>query len=222
VTALVPARWRRRAPALVALGTTWMLAWSLLEEGSDGPVVFDGPVDGALHRLQPPLGSIAGTFAGMSSAVHFGLLLLVLLALCRLARSTRAAVALVVALGAELLATETLKYVVAATTPLGGATFPSGHTATAAVIAVVIGLLASGGGPLARRVDGRLLLAVTVLAWLSVVAVGASMVIIDAHSASDVVAAGPFGAAVGLAVAVGTDRWWPASQSNEARADTAG
>lgn len=90
-----------------------------------------------------------------------------------------------------------------------GASFPSGHSATAAVVAIGLVLLFA---PIARN---RWHWYVAAASWATLMA--ASRVYLRAHWFTDVVAGVTLGAAVALIVALLIDRWSTGSDADEGR-----
>ncbi|NYJ06289.1 phosphatase PAP2 family protein [Petropleomorpha daqingensis] len=148
---------------------------------------------GAYHQL---LGGLATAVPVLVTAVA-----LVLAALCAAARRWRAAALAIAAPGLTTLVVESAKHVVDRTIH-GGLAYPSGHTAGAASVLVVAGLLV-----LSRRrgqvVAAAVALFLTALAGAGVV--GLVMVSIHAHYATDTVAGFGTAVVVTLGLAFGLD-----------------
>ena len=83
--------------------------------------------------------------------------------------------------------------------PTTGASFPSGHSTTAAVVAIGLVLLFA---PIARK---RRYWFVAAASWATLMA--ASRLIVRAHWFTDVVAGATLGAAMALTIALAVDRW---------------
>ncbi len=198
---------RRAVPVVTVLCAAAVVALAVVVAGRQGPIGPDGPVDSFLidHRFQ--YNTPASAIGAMSHPARFALLLLVLVAICLAFRSTKAAALVVGAIGVDLVASEVIKELVRRRQILPGYTFPSGHTATAAVIAAVAIIVCRRNGPLGRHIGRAGRVIVTPLAVVLVVVVGTSVILIQDHYFTDTLGAVPLGVAVTLLVAAAIDGW---------------
>jgi membrane-associated phospholipid phosphatase len=200
--ALVPATLRRALPLITGLTVLWVGALGLLVAGRIGPLGPDRPIDRYLINLRfHGLNRPASAIAALDTPAHVVFLSVVGLILCVAIRSARTAVTVAGSVAVDLVAVEVIKELVRRRQLLPGYTYPSGHVATAAVIATVIVLACRRDGPAGRYVGRLRRVAFTVLGVLIVVVVAASMIIIQDHYFTDTIAAAPLGATVTLLVA---------------------
>jgi membrane-associated phospholipid phosphatase len=202
---LLPRSWRRHLPLLAGLTLLWVGGWAVVVHGTRGPVGIERPLNDLLTDNKLPLFGVATFFSHVGDPPVFAVLALLMLGVCALVRSGRAAVTLAVAMGVTLVACEGLKLVVARRQIFFALTFPSGHVAVTSVFATVVVLLCRRRGPVGVRLSRPVCVALMVAAVGAVVAVAASMVTLGLHYVSDTTAAAPIGVVVTLLAAAAVD-----------------
>ncbi|MEV5608917.1 phosphatase PAP2 family protein [Streptomyces sp. NPDC052225] len=150
---------------------------------------------GAVDRwfVLPTDDSVRGAWRGVALAIDFwgepagsALLITAGVAGCLLRRRPRAAALLVAGAAVAVVATTLLKYVVGRTIHgPDNLSYPSGHTAFATALAVVVALIVSGWRGLGRTAGTVLVLAVALAAGA---AMGWAQVSLGAHYPTDVLA----------------------------------
>ncbi|WP_345744520.1 phosphatase PAP2 family protein [Streptomyces sp. ODS28] len=161
-------------------------------------------VDPTADSVRPPLRYAALATDFLGEPLGAAVLLAALVAGCLLLRRPRAAVLVVAGAGVTVVTATVLKYVVGRT--IHGAdnlSYPSGHTAFATALALVLALLATGGSGLGRAASTVWVLAAALVAGA---AMGWAQVALGAHYPTDVLGGWCTALAVVPAVAWLVDR----------------
>lgn len=194
---------RRPAPVIVGTATLVfvVLAWRYAGEARAGRV--DRRADTAVDALTGGAGGVLARLVTFGSPASVVLWATLLAGTALLLRRPRLAVLAVVGPGLTGVATTVLKPLIGRTMGFGFA-FPSGHTGGAVSIGVVVALLLIGLLPVARA--GPAVTMLSAIALLAGGVVGAGMVSIGAHYATDTVGGFCAAVAIGLGSAMVIDR----------------
>ena len=197
---LLPAQVRRPALAVLALCAALVTVLGARYHDDARAGRLDARVS---HEVSDATGAYHHLLSGLATAVPVlvAVLAVVLAAIRAAARRWRAAALAIAAPGLTTLVVESTKHVVDRTIH-GGLAYPSGHTAGAASILVVAGIL------VLSRQRGRVVATAAVLFLVALVGagcVGLVMVSIHAHYATDTVAGFGTAVVVTLGLAFGLD-----------------
>ncbi|WP_330302890.1 MULTISPECIES: phosphatase PAP2 family protein [unclassified Streptomyces] len=183
--ALLPPPLRARLGLIAALATLVVVALGVLYAGHSEP----GRVDRWI--IQPTADSVRPPWRRVALAMDFlgepaGATMLVVAAVagCLLLRRPRAAVLIVAGVGMSVGTATLLKHLVGRTIHGdGNLSYPSGHTAFATALALMVALLATGRLGLGRTAGTSLVLAAALVAGA---AMGWAQVALGAHYPTDV------------------------------------
>lgn len=194
---------RRPAPVIVAVATVVfaVLAWRYAGEAQAGRV--DSSADAAVEALPGVLARLTG-FGSPPSVVLWALLLA---GAALLLRRRRLAVLAIVGPGLTGVATTVLKPLIGRTIGgegTAGFAYPSGHTGGAVSIGLLVALLLVALLPVARA--GPAVATLAAVALLAGGTVGAGMVRIGAHYATDTIGGFCIAVAIGLGAGLVIDR----------------
>lgn len=194
---LVPAAVRRALPWLVLATVVLVGGIGLITAGGDTPIGPDAFIDRHLYDHHVQLIREGNWIVHITEPSHLAVVIAIMLIGCAACRSGRAAVTFVLALAIDGAAAEAIKEVVKRKQgPFGAYTFPSGHTAGATVLAMIIVLLCWPGGPLGRRLNARGQRIGMAIAALVVAVVAGAMILMQDHFFTDCLASVPLGATV--------------------------
>ncbi|MEV6977532.1 phosphatase PAP2 family protein [Kitasatospora sp. NPDC093806] len=174
---------------IAALAAAVVLALGIRYAGVGAPGSVDARVGEALDGPGPLWWDLASVLDALGEPVGATVLVAAVLTGCLLLRRPRAAVFTVVAVGLAVGLTTVLKHVVGRTIHGGYLSYPSGHTAFATALALVVTLLAThrrgrdGPGPGPGRTAGLLLLLAAAL--VAGAAMGWAQVVMGAHYPTD-------------------------------------
>ncbi|MER5913521.1 phosphatase PAP2 family protein [Streptomyces sp. NPDC001982] len=181
--AVLPPSLRVRLGLIAALATLAVIVLGVLYAGHSRPGKVDGWIQPAVEGVRPPWRNVAlatdfwGEPAGVAMLVVAGV------AGCLLLRRPRAAVLIVAGVGMTVATTTLLKSLVGRTIHGDNLSYPSGHTAFATALALVVALLATGRLGLGRTAGTLLVLAAALVAGA---AMGWAQVALGAHYPTDV------------------------------------
>ncbi|MER7764223.1 phosphatase PAP2 family protein [Streptomyces sp. NPDC097619] len=169
---------------IAALAALVVAGLGILYAGHGGPGGVDERVGEAVDGRRPTWWrqlALATDFLG--EPLGAAALIATVVAGCLLLRRPRAAVLVVTAAGLTVTATTLLKHVVGRTINGGYLSYPSGHTAFLASVALLLALLAAGRLALGRTTGTLLVFAAALAAAL---AMGWAQVALGAHYPTDV------------------------------------
>lgn len=182
--AVLPPSQRVRLGLIAALATLAVIVLGVLYAGHDEPGMVDRWI------IQPTADSVRPPWRNVALATDFwgepaGAALLVVAAVagCLLLRHPRAAVLIVAGVGMTVATTTLLKSLVGRTIHGDNLSYPSGHTAFATALALMVALLATGRLGLGRTAGTSLVLAAALVAGA---AMGWAQVALGAHYPTDV------------------------------------
>ena len=193
----VPASLRGVIAALAAVSMLAVVALSLAFHGEHGPDPFDRPVTAAVRAAWPQAGIVAYIVDGVAEPVPAAIIVAALVVGCMLAKWWRLAVVAAVGPLSAAATAIVLKPLVMRTIHGDNLAFPSGHTAFATAVALLLGLILIGLFRLGRVVGGAV---VAGLALVAGAVMSVNQVVLDAHYPSDTVG-GFFTAAAVVSVA---------------------
>jgi undecaprenyl-diphosphatase len=204
----LPAPVRRPLAIVAVVGALMVAALAILYTGDATGTAVDAVLRERLLDSPSPwaqLALIVDNFGEpVGSTLMFATLVVVFLSTGR----RRAAVLVLVGPGVSVVLTTTLKPLVGRTINDGFYSYPSGHTATAAAVALVVALTVIGGARL-RAGTGMLLIAV--LTVVAAMVMAWAQVLLNAHYPTDTL--GGFGIALAIVPPVAwvvdrvADRW---------------
>ncbi|MCZ4102874.1 phosphatase PAP2 family protein [Streptomyces sp. So13.3] len=172
--------WLGLIAALAALAVTVL---GVLYAGHSQPGRVDGWIQPAVEGVRPPWRNVALTMDFLGEPVGAVMLVVAIVTGCLLLRSPRAAVLVVAGVGMTVGTATLLKHLVGRTIHGdGNLSYPSGHTAFATALALMVALLATGRLGLGRT--GRTLL-VLAAALVAGAAMGWAQVALGAHYPTD-------------------------------------
>jgi membrane-associated phospholipid phosphatase len=167
-----------------ALATAVLIALGILHFHDSGLTGIDAAVLPSIDGVQPPWRYVALVFDFGGEPVGSTVLVAVLAVVCFLVHRIRAAVVTVLGVVATVAVTTLLKPIVGRTIHGEFLSYPSGHTALATALALVIGLLLADRLGLGRAAAVVLVLG---LALVAGVAMGWAEVALGAHYPTDAV-----------------------------------
>jgi membrane-associated phospholipid phosphatase len=180
----VPPNMRSVMVVLVVLSALAVAGLGLLHQGSYGPDLFDRAGSGAVRAVWPEAGAVAYLVDGLAAPVPALVIVAVLVIGCLAARQCRLAAVAAIGPLAAAAGTIVLKPVVERTIHGDNLAFPSGHTAFATAVGLMLGLLWIGLFRPRPAMGGAVLVALTLGAGL---VMALNQVILDAHYPSDTV-----------------------------------
>lgn len=182
--AALPAALRAPLAMTAALATAVLIALGILHFHDSGLTGIDAAVLPSIDGVQPPWRYVALVFDFGGEPVGSTVLVAVLAVVCFLVHRIRAAVVTVLGVVATVAVTTLLKPIVGRTIHGEFLSYPSGHTALATALALVIALLLADRLGLGRAAAVVLVLG---LALVAGVAMGWAEVALGAHYPTDAV-----------------------------------
>ncbi|MEV8528637.1 phosphatase PAP2 family protein [Streptomyces sp. NPDC052000] len=182
--AALPPSLRARLGLIAALAALVVVVLGVLyaDDGRPGPV--DGWIQPAVDGVRPPWRQVALTTDFLGEPAGAAALVVAIVTGCLLLRRPRAAVLVVAGVGMSVGTATLLKHVVGRTIHGdGNLSYPSGHTAFATALALVVALLVTGRTGLGRSAGTSLVLAAALVAGA---AMGWAEVALGAHYPTDV------------------------------------
>ncbi|MFD7335380.1 phosphatase PAP2 family protein [Streptomyces violascens] len=183
-TPTVPPQLRAWLGLIVVLAAAVVVVLGVLYAGHSRPGMVDRWVQPAVDGVRPPWRQVALAMDFLGEPAGAATLLLAAAAGCLLLRRPRAAVLVVAGVGIAVGMATLLKHLVGRTIHGdGNLSYPSGHTAFATALALVVALLATGRFGLGRTAGRLLVLASALVAGG---AMGWAQVALGAHYPTDV------------------------------------
>ncbi|ADJ42377.1 integral membrane protein [Amycolatopsis mediterranei S699] len=175
-----------RAPLSIsaALATAVLVALGILHFHDSGLTGFDAALLPSIDGVRPPWRYVALVFDFGGEPVGSAILIALLAGVCWLVHRVRAAVLTVLGVVVTVAVTTVLKPLVGRTIHGEFLSYPSGHTAMATALALVIGLVLTERWALGRAAGVSLALGVALVAGL---AMGWAEVALGAHYPTDAV-----------------------------------
>ncbi|MET8137602.1 phosphatase PAP2 family protein [Streptomyces sp. NPDC005251] len=173
----------------VWLGPTAVLAalvvvvLGVLYADDSKPGMVDARIWAAVYGVGPPWQHVALALDFLGEPVGAATLVVAAMTGCLLLRSARAAVLIVAGIGMTVGTATLLKSLVGRTIHDGNLSYPSGHTAFATALALVVALLATGRLGLGRTAGTLFVLTAALIAGT---AMGWAQVALGAHYPTDV------------------------------------
>ena len=195
----IPPNLHGAAVVLAVLSALALAGLGFLHHGSHGPDPFDRAVSGAVRAIWPEAGAVSYLVDGLAAPVPALVIVAVLVVGCLAARQWRLAAVAAIAPLSAAAGTIVLKPVVERTIHGDNLAFPSGHTAFATAVGLVLGLLWIGLFRPGPRWAAR--------CWrpspsVPALVMALNQVILDAHYPSDTVGGFCTATAVVLTVAL--------------------
>ncbi len=184
--AALPAVVRAPLAMTAALATAILVALGILHFHDSGLTGIDAAVLPSIDGVRPPWRYVALVFDFGGEPVGSTILVALIAVLCFVVHRVRAAVVTVLGVVVTVAVTTVLKPIVGRTIHGEFLSYPSGHTALATALAVVIGLVAADRLGLGR-VAAVVLVLVLGLALVAGVAMGWAEVALGAHYPTDAV-----------------------------------
>ncbi|MEV7598229.1 phosphatase PAP2 family protein [Kitasatospora sp. NPDC089797] len=159
---------------MAALAALVVLGLAVRYAGESEPGGPDARIGEALYGVGSPWHQVALTLDTLGEPAGSGALMVGLVTACLAARRVRAAVFAVAGVGLAVGAATLLKHLVGRTIHGENLSYPSGHTAFATALALVVALLAAQGrrrgpdGPGAPTAFGAALLAGAAMGWAQI------------------------------------------------------
>ncbi|MET8163558.1 phosphatase PAP2 family protein [Streptomyces sp. NPDC005329] len=181
--AVVPPSLRAWLGLIAALAALVVVVLGVLFADDSEPGRVDARIGSALYGVGPPWRHIALATDFLGEPGGAAPLVIGIMAVCLLLRSPRAAVLVVAGVGLTVGTATLLKSVVGRTIHGENLSYPSGHTAFATALALVVALLATGRLGLGRTAGTWLVLGAALAAGA---AMGWAQVALGAHYPTDV------------------------------------
>jgi undecaprenyl-diphosphatase len=181
--AVLPPSLRAWLGLIAALATLVVVALGVLYAGHSEPGRVDVWIQSAVDGVRPPWRNIALATDFLGEPAGAATLVVAAVTGCLLLRRPRAAVLIVAGLGMSVATTMLLKRLTGRTIHGENLSYPSGHTAFATALALVVALLATGRLGLGRAAGTLLVLAAALVAGA---AMGWAEVALGAHYPTDV------------------------------------
>lgn len=199
---------------LITLGSVaWIAAWGLDVAHRDRPLSWARGIDGTLHQVSGPLRHVARQFSNLGrpdSPDRFVVIAVVVVTVCVVGRSRAALIASAISLVGQLILVEVIVKPIVDTrmgVPGDSLSYPSGTTATATCLGtLVVLLIGRSAGPLHLRMPRKLRWCLALLGVLAAATVSVSVIVVGAHTVTDVIGAVPLGVTLTLLVGVCVDR----------------
>jgi membrane-associated phospholipid phosphatase len=182
--AALPAALRPPLAMTAALATAVLVALGILHFHDAGLTGIDAALLPSIDGVQPPWRYVALVFDFGGEPVGSTILVALIALACYLARRVRTAVLTVLGVVVTVAVTTVLKPVVGRTIHGEFLSYPSGHTALATALALVVGLLLADRLGLDRAAAVPLVLGLALIAGL---AMGWAEVALGAHYPTDAV-----------------------------------
>ncbi|HSU34909.1 MAG TPA: phosphatase PAP2 family protein [Propionibacteriaceae bacterium] len=180
----VPPEMRSVIVVLAVLSGLVVVGLGLLHQGSRGPDAFDRAVSAAVRGIWPEAGAAAYLVDGLAAPVSALIVVAVLVVGCLAARQWRLTTVAAIGPLSAAASTIVLKPVVDRTIHGDNLAFPSGHTAFATAVGLVLGLLWIGLFRLRPAAGWAVLVSLTLGVGL---VMALNQIILDAHYPSDIV-----------------------------------
>ncbi|MFE4869167.1 phosphatase PAP2 family protein [Streptomyces sp. NPDC056682] len=182
--AALPPSLRARLGLIAALAALVVFVLGVLYADDGGPGPVDGWIQPAVDGVRPPWRQVALATDFLGEPAGAAALVVAIVTGCLLLRRPRAAVLVVAGVGMSVGTATLLKHVVGRTIHGdGNLSYPSGHTAFATALALVVALLVTGRTGLGRSAGTSLVLAAALVAGA---AMGWAEVALGAHYPTDV------------------------------------
>ncbi|MGW0627012.1 phosphatase PAP2 family protein [Streptomyces sp. NPDC002758] len=181
--AVLPPSLRVRLGLIAALSTLAVIVLGVLYAGHSRPGKVDGWIQPAVEGVRPPWRNVALATDFWGEPAGAAMLVVAAVAGCLLLRRPRAAVLIVAGVGMTVATTTLLKSLVGRTIHGDNLSYPSGHTAFATALALMVALLATGRLGLGRTAGTLLVLAAALVAGA---AMGWAQAALGAHYPTDV------------------------------------
>ena len=183
VPAVSPPSLRARLGLIAALAALVVVGFGLRYAGDSRPGTVDARIRAALDGMGPSWRSIALATDFLGEPAAAATLVVALVTVCLLLRHPRAAVLVVGGVGMTVGTATLLKSLVGRTIHGDNLSYPSGHTAFATALALVVALPVTGRLGLARTAGTSLVLAAALVAGA---VMGWAQVALGAHYPTDV------------------------------------
>ncbi|MGW9028048.1 phosphatase PAP2 family protein [Streptomyces sp. NPDC055722] len=180
--AVLPPSLRIWLGPIAALAALVVVVLGVLHADHSKPGMVDARIWAAVDGVGPPWRYVALAMDFLGEPVGATTLVVATVSGCLLFRRPRAAVLTVVGVGLTVGTTTLLKSLVGRTIHGGHLSYPSGHTAFATALALVVALLATGRLGLSRTAGTSLVLAAALVAGA---AMGWAQVVLGAHYPTD-------------------------------------
>ncbi|UKY47970.1 phosphatase PAP2 family protein [Streptomyces inhibens] len=182
--AVLPPSLRAWLGLIAALATLVVVVLGVLYADDSKPGMVDARIWAAVDGVGPPWRQVALATDFLGEPVGAATLVVAAVTGCLLLRRPRAAVLIVAGVGMAVGTATLLKHLVGRTIHGdGNLSYPSGHTAFATALALVVALLATGRLGLGRTAGTLLVLAAALVAGA---AMGWAQVTLGAHYPTDV------------------------------------
>ncbi|MGW1794953.1 phosphatase PAP2 family protein [Streptomyces sp. NPDC001984] len=181
--AVLPPSLRVRLGLIAALSTLAVIVLGVLYAGHSRPGKVDGWIQPAVEGVRPPWRNVALAADFWGEPAGAAMLVVAAVAGCLLLRRPRAAGLIVAGVGMTVATTTLLKSLVGRTIHGDNLSYPSGHTAFATALALMVALLATGRLGLGRTAGTLLVLAAALVAGA---AMGWAQAALGAHYPTDV------------------------------------
>ncbi|MER5918037.1 phosphatase PAP2 family protein [Streptomyces sp. NPDC001982] len=181
--AVLPPSLRVWLGLFAALAALAVVALGVLYAGHSRPGMVDARISAAVEGVRPPWRNVALATDFWGEPAGVAMLVVAAVAGCLLLRRPRAAVLVVAGVGMTVATSTLLKSLVGRTIHGDNLSYPSGHTAFATALALVVALLAAGRLGLGRTAGTLLVLAVALVAGA---AMGWAQAALGAHYPTDV------------------------------------
>ncbi|MFI9362741.1 phosphatase PAP2 family protein [Kitasatospora sp. NPDC053057] len=142
--AVLPASWHGWLGLVAGFAALVVVVLGVRYAGEGGPGRVDARIGAALDGVRPPWRSVALALDSLGEPVGSTALVVAAVTGCLLLRRPRAAVFTVAAVGLTVGAATLLKHLVGRTIHGENLSYPSGHTAFATALALVVAMLATG------------------------------------------------------------------------------
>ncbi|MFF3464145.1 phosphatase PAP2 family protein [Streptomyces sp. NPDC002619] len=180
---VLPPSLRVRLGLIAALSTLAVIVLGVLYAGHSRPGKVDGWIQPAVEGVRPPWRNVALAADFWGEPAGAAMLVVAAVAGCLLLRRPRAAGLIVAGVGMTVATTTLLKSLVGRTIHGDNLSYPSGHTAFATALALMVALLATGLLGLGRTAGTLLVLAAALVAGA---AMGWAQAALGAHYPTDV------------------------------------
>ncbi|MER6531018.1 phosphatase PAP2 family protein [Streptomyces sp. NPDC001508] len=181
--AVLPVSLRAWLGPIAALAALLVVVLGVLYADDSEPGRVDARIGAAVYGVGPPWRHVALAVDSLGEPVGAATLVAVTVTGCLLLRRPRAAVLIVVGAGLTVGTATVLKSLVGRTIHDGNLSYPSGHTAFATALALVVALPVTGRLGLGRTAGTSLVLAAALVAGA---AMGWAQVTLGAHYPTDV------------------------------------
>ncbi|MFD9390997.1 phosphatase PAP2 family protein [Streptomyces sp. NPDC060000] len=181
--AVLPSALRVWLGLIAALAALMVVVLGVLYAGDSEPGTVDARISAAVYGVGPPWRYVAQALDFLGEPVGSAMVIVAAVTGCLLLRRPRAAVLVVVGAGMTVGTATLLKSLVGRTIHDGNLSYPSGHTAFATALALVVALLVTGRLGLGRTAGTSLVLAAALVAGA---AMGWAQVALGAHYPTDV------------------------------------